>query len=151
MNGLTIDTIIAKVDSLEPNQYDTADKIRWLSTLDGRIFEEIIMTHDDIPKHEHIVWRGNPLDQDIPERHHHHKRPEFEPYTSVNDELIAYAPYGDELYTYYLQAMIAFNNAEVSKYNQRIVMFNSQYSMFAAHYNRTHKPRSVRRGNRFLF
>ena len=46
---MQIDEIIARVDSLEPNQYDKETKLSWISQLDGKIFAEIILTHDGAP------------------------------------------------------------------------------------------------------
>ena len=43
---MQIDEIIARVDSLEPNQYEKETKLSWISQLDGKIFAEIILTHD---------------------------------------------------------------------------------------------------------
>ena len=44
---MTIGDVINRVDELAPNQYSEEQKIRWLTGLDGKIFEEIIRTHQD--------------------------------------------------------------------------------------------------------
>ena len=43
---MTIESIIAKADDLSPNQYSLEQKIGWLSTLDGKIYDEVILTHE---------------------------------------------------------------------------------------------------------
>ena len=43
---MTIQEAINKIDTLKPNSYSNADKIAWLSNLDGIIKEEIIDTHE---------------------------------------------------------------------------------------------------------
>ena len=37
---------IETVDRLLPNQYETPDKVRWLSELDGIVYRDIICTHE---------------------------------------------------------------------------------------------------------
>ena len=60
-------------------------------------------------------------------------------------------PYHDEMYTYWLQAKIALQNAEIAKYNQQITMFNSEYSEFGSWVNRKYFPKQPCGGNRFHF
>ena len=42
---MTIREAIELVDRLKPNQYGSADKLRWLSELDGIVYRDIICTH----------------------------------------------------------------------------------------------------------
>ena len=37
---------IETVDRLLSNQYETPDKVRWLSELDGIVYRDIICTHE---------------------------------------------------------------------------------------------------------
>lgn len=111
----TINDIISEVDELKPNQYDDELKIKWLSNLEGRIVDSVFKTHE--------------LEEEI----------EFEGYTDVSEELLVEAPY-DELYKYYLMAMIDFNNSETDRYSNTSAMFNASYQAFANHYNKTHTP-----------
>ena len=37
---------IETVDRLLQNQYETPDKVRWLSELDGIVYRDIICTHE---------------------------------------------------------------------------------------------------------
>ena len=39
---------IEQVDSLKPNSYKREDKIRWLSEIDGQIYEEVIKKHKKV-------------------------------------------------------------------------------------------------------
>ena len=117
--------IIDRVDLLEPNQYSPEQKLHWLSTLDGRIFEELIADAE-------------------PER----ERPEL--YSSGQEELLVGYPYGEDLYYYYLQAMIAAENAETQRYNKRMTLFNSVLSEYQSRYIRSHAPRG-RAGSHFRF
>lgn len=124
---MQIDEIIARVDSLEPNQYDKETKLSWISQLDGKIFSEIILTHDDTGRMMYL------------------------PYESGDEEPIAGPPYGEDMYCYYLEAMIAQHNMETSKYNQKMLAYNNAYAEFANWYNRTHRPCTAKGGNRFKF
>ena len=124
---MQIDEIIARVDSLEPNQYDKETKLSWISQLDGKIFAEIILTHDDTGRMMYL------------------------PYESGDEEPIAGPPYGEDMYCYYLEAMIAQHNMETSKYNQKMLAYNNAYTEFSNWYNRTHRPCTAKGGNRFKF
>ena len=110
--------IITLVDLKEPNSYSAAEKIAWLSNLDGKIFEEVIKKYAEYDP-----------DND-----------EFAPYADGSEELLIGAPYGEDIYVHYLIAMIAQGNAEVSRYNQQIALYNTAYSQWWNHYNTTHHP-----------
>ena len=117
--------MIERVDLLEPNDYSPEQKLHWLSSLDGKVFRELIETHEDPPTDT------------------------MPTYVSGDEELLIGAPYGEDLYYYYLQAMIAAENSETQRYNKRMTLFNSAYTAFAACYTRTHRPR--RGGEAFRF
>ena len=118
---MTVMDIIDRVDSLEPNDYCPEQKLHWLSTLDGKVFHEVIQTHHDANIHH------------LPK------------YVNGNEEPIIPAPYGEDIYYYYLQAMIAAENSETQRYNKRMTMFNAAYTDWTNHYNKTHMPKSCGR------
>ena len=119
---MTVQDAIDRVDVLAPNQYDAAQKMRWLSDLDGRIYREVIVTH-----------HGNFYGTDVPDGG----------YTDGGEELLVKEPYASDLYENYLLSRIADRNAEVTKYNQFATLFNEAYLSFCNRYNRTHMPRSA--------
>ena len=121
---MKIQDIITLVDLKEPNSYTDNEKIKWLSDLDGKIFNEVILTHE----HEDV---------------------EFTPYTAKTDELLIGAPYGEDIYVHYVIARIAAGNAEVARYNQQIAMYNAAYSQWWNKHNSTITP--LHRGHRFKF
>ena len=43
---MTIMEALHRIDSIKPNTYRQSEKIKWLSTLDGRVKGEIIDTHE---------------------------------------------------------------------------------------------------------
>lgn len=116
--------IIDRVDLLESNEYSPEQKLRWLSTLDGKIYTEVILTHE-----------GGKLDA----------MPEYE---TGQEELLVERPYGEDMYYYYLQAMIAAENSENSRYLKRSTQFNNAYQQFVNWYNRTHTP--LNKGVQFI-
>lgn len=164
---MTCGDIISKVDALEPNQYDTTQKLEWLSTLDGKIIDQVILTHEpDRPQPPHVswpdplvagykVWENVPIaaaPPTPPENPDNEERPEPKPpYHSPNDELLVKDPYGSEIYQHWLQAKIASENAEAVKYNQQKMQFDAAYKEWTDYYNRTHMPLRPRGGNRFHF
>lgn len=113
---MTCSAIINKVDELMPNQYSAEMKLSWLNNCDGKIWNEIILTHVGVKP-------GS----------------KFEEHT-LSDELIVPFPYGDEIYCYWLEAQISFQNQEVGKYNQFITMFTAKLNEYASRYNQTHRP-----------
>ena len=118
---MTLAEAIQRCDTLKPNSYTAPEKIEWLSRLDGRVKLEIIDTHEGA---EDVVFEGYTEDTSL-----------------LDTVLLVPSPY-DEIYLYWLQAQIDYNNGEINKYNNNISMFNSAYSDYASYYNRTHMPLS---------
>ena len=115
---ITLGSILTETDSLLPNAYPDEQKINWLSVLDGKIFWEIIQTHEGGAE----SFSG------------------YNALTDRNTELLVQEPYGRDLYVFYLQACVCRENAEFGKYNQFITMYNNAFSEMAADYSRNHMP-----------
>lgn len=114
---MTINEVITQVDDLKPNQVSEDIKVRWLSVLEGKIIDEIILTHELAD------------------------RIEFNGYT-INDmetELLVPDTYAD-LYIYYVEAMIDQVNNEGARYASSMQMFNNAWQDYANYYNRNNKP-----------
>ena len=118
---------ISRLDSLISNTYTEKNKVEWLSGVDSMIKKHIIDTHEGA---EDVVFSG------------------YNESTDLQTELLAPAPY-DEMYLMWLEAQIHYHNGEYDKYNNAIVMFNTNYESYQAYYTRNHLP--VTRGSRFLF
>jgi hypothetical protein len=114
---------INRIDALKPNRFEQSEKIKWLNSLDKRIMEDIILTHEGKRSFE-----------------------EYTDETPLTTVLIAEAPH-DDLYLHWLGAQIDYWMGEYSKYNNAIEMFNATYKDFERSYNRKHKPN----GNKFKF
>ena len=113
---MTAGEVISAVDALEPNSFTQAQKLAMLNGLEGRIFTEVILTHD------------------------HNEECEFTPVASAQSELIVAGPFAEPVYGRYLQAMIALQNAEIARYNQQISMFNDAFRAWSAAHHRITAP-----------
>lgn len=123
---MKISEAIALTDELKPNQYPLSLKVRWLSRLDGQIFNEVVMRYEGAPEEG------------------------FTPYSDENTEaeLLVPFPYAEEVYIPYIQSQIDKENGETAKYNQSASAYNSGYQRYTAWYTRNHMPLG---GRRFLF
>lgn len=118
---MTISDAITMVDALRPNQYSKGMKIRWLSRLDGMIWQEVIRTHEGAAE-------------------------TFDGYSSEeleSKEMLVAAPYDEDVYNNYLQAMIDRENGEAGKYSQSITLFNAAFVRWRNWYNREHMAKDA--------
>lgn len=121
-SGVTINKVIERVDRVKPNVYDEQTKAEWLYRLDGRISREI-------------------LKEDPPQRY---------VYAEDGDkELLVPHPY-DDLYDYYMMAMIDYSNQEYGSYNNALLMYNEAFWAYAKLYQRENLPKSAGRFNNLL-
>lgn len=125
---MTIYEAITQFDARQFNTYSQGDKVRWLSKLDNMVKNHIIDTHEG---KEDVVFT------------------EYNEKTDIqNTALLVPSPY-DEMYFRWLEAQVCYHNGEYDKYNNAIIMFNTDYEQYSAYYNRTHMPLTL--GKRFLF
>jgi hypothetical protein len=110
----TINEVIERNDKIKPNAYSNQVKAGWLYRLDSRISADIM--HTDPPAE--------------------YKFPE-----DGDKTLLVPEPY-DELYDYYVQAMIDFYNKEINSYNNSMVMYNSAVQTYARYYIQHNEPPS---------
>ena len=113
----TINQVMERVDKIKPNVYDENTKAEWLHRLDGRISREILK-HDPPQKYTY------PEDGD--------------------KELLVPYPY-DDIYNYFMQAMIDYSNGEYANYNNALTMYNEAFSSYAKLYQRENMPKSAGR------
>lgn len=152
---MTIEEAVQMVDRLKPNQYDHEQKVKWLSKLDGMIWQEVIMTHERVPHshhhhHHHMPWEPKPEPIAPPEDAEECLK-KFEGYAEAfpDTELLVPFPYDEDVYNYFLQMQIDKENGEMQKYNQSSALFNNAYKLFCDWYNRTHLPLPAKAQLRF--
>lgn len=122
---MTILDVINRLDNLKPNRYDTYEKIKWLSTLDERIFNDILKKYEDQPTQDFVGYTDE---------------------TPLGTELLVHNPH-DVLYLYWIEAQIDYWNGETQRYNNSIDLFNTEYDAFQRNFHRTHMPK----GNKLKF
>ncbi|MBO4915194.1 MAG: hypothetical protein J5449_08305 [Oscillospiraceae bacterium] len=122
---MTIHDVIAEVDKLKPNMFDEKDKIKWLSRLEQRIYQDIILTHEYNTGEEEIVFNGYTEDDG-------------------EQELIVGEPH-DEMYILWLAAQIDYYNMEYDSFNSSNAMFDSVFRSFRNAYNQSHMPKGTRK------
>lgn len=110
---------IDRIDSLKHNTYTIAEKVEWVSRLDGLVKNQIIDTHED---GENIEFNGYTVEADM-ER-----------------ELLIPAPY-DDAYIKWLEAKIDYYNGEIARYNNSVMMYQAVYDSYQRYYNRNHMPK----------
>lgn len=116
---MTAEEIIERVNELEPSEYSETQLLEWLSDLDGRVWQEVILTH---------------------ERDEGDERESFTGHSADSEELLIPWPYGREIYEKYLLAKIAEENGETDRYNQQAILYNNAWQQWTNIYNRTHRP-----------
>lgn len=115
---MTAGNMIEKVDTLKPNQYETADKLDWIADLEAAIYEEITSQHEGAPE---TFSR--------------------ETFKDAGAQLTVTAPY-DDIYLYYLSAQIDLYNRELTSYAQTATLYNTAWDNYSAWYTRNHMPKS---------
>lgn len=116
---MTLMEAIAAADVLRPNAYSRGQKIRWLSELDGKVHALVLSTHEG--------------GQDAP----------FEGYRDDCDpeRVLLIPPPFDEIYLRHLECQMDYHNGEIQRFNNSSQLFNSLWTAFSNHYNRTHRPK----------
>ena len=119
---MTILEAITRADQIRPNELEPAVKLRWLSTLDGQIYTELLAAHADGPER----FGGYDGETEL-----------------QSTELLVPGPY-DELYLRYLLMRIDLEHGELERYNNEAAGFNRLWQSFAAQYCKRHQPLGVR-------
>ena len=123
---------IAEADALQPNYYETEQKLKWLTRLDQQIKREILDTHErnaEDPLNFFTEGVG------------------YESYAQEDWSaipLLVPPPY-DEIYIHWLCMQIDLYNQEMEKYNNAGALFSAAYDAFAKAWHRSHRPKSVKR------
>ena len=111
---MTVSELIAYVDSVKPNAFSDSDKLVWLNEIEARIQTEVMLR-----------WQGEMEQYALPE--------------DKDTELLLSPPH-TEVYRYWLQAMIDFENGEYDKYQNTSGMFNTAWSAFVAWFAESYRP-----------
>lgn len=118
---MKLNDAISEAQALRPSEIQRSMMIRWLSALDGQLWQEIVSKY--IP------------DDDTPDT-----MPEYDPsatHTNPDTVLMVQAPY-DEMYIDYLVMRIDLINADYERYNNGAVRFREEWQAYVDWYNRNH-------------
>ena len=116
---MTIQQAMDRADAMKPNMMLETVKIGFLSEIEGKIHEEIIMTHEHTAEEETL--------------------PVYDENTDRSTEMLVPAPY-DMVYVYWLMAQIDHLNQEMDKYNNDRGLFEDAWGNFADYWNRKKMP-----------
>lgn len=108
----TLKSAIDEADSFKPNAFTYAQKTGWINVVEGRIQTDVWLIAD-VQQH---TW---PTDQGA--------------------HLLVDAPF-DDMYVWYLSAMIDFANGETNKYQNTMQLYNSRYGEYVRWYARNYNP-----------
>lgn len=147
---MTVAQLIQKYNTERQNSLSDKTKMQWLRRCERMVINDVIMTHElpgvnleDAENIEHPIVgftptyayaEGNVLnfnDSGVIDNDD-----EF----GMETELIIQEPY-DDVYMYYIDQRIAYNNNDIRRYNTASQCFNNAYITFQQWYNRTHKAK----------
>lgn len=116
-NEATVNRVLEKVSRLKPNMMNDNDAADWIMDLNERLIMELHMD-PELPRPK--AW---PEDGDVP--------------------LAASGPY-DDLYIFYVMAMMEYYQREYANYNNSILLFNDRVADFRRHYRRENRPENTK-------
>jgi hypothetical protein len=116
----TVPEVLMEIGRVKPNQYTEDTLARWLSELDGRVWEDLLSNY--LP------------DEQMPSL----------PYSAGDalTKLLIPFPHED-VYIKWLTAQIDYHNADMDRYNNAMMMFQDAYQGFLDSYTRSHRGKAV--------
>lgn len=116
---MTARQAICAAEAMNPDQFSDAEKLGWLSDLDGQIRVDILEGLEGCPEGDFTPYG----EQDADTR-----------------QLLVPAPYAGELYPAYLIMRGAFYNNESTRYDNAMAVYNNALASFQGWWTRTHRP-----------
>lgn len=132
---MKVSALIEQYNMERPNEVEDSAKVSMLKKIEHIIINEVILTHefnkDDAPMEMSVtgstlhINKGGNLTQHLDS-------------FGMHIELLIPEPYED-VYTFFLDMRIAFNNNDMKRYNVASAMYNNALLTYQQYYNRTHK------------
>ena len=110
---MTLEQTVNAFDQAQPNDFTRAEKCRWLSELDGQLWDQILSHRENAPA-----------------------RPVYDADTPADTPLLAPDAYGG-LYQVYLSMQANRLNGEIARYNQDAAIFNQTLQALQYYWIRT--------------
>ena len=114
---MKISEALTKLDSYVSEAVDTDEKLAWLDRIEGIIYEELVLTHEDACEKPPTCF-------------------------GEDRELLGGEPYSD-LYVFYMAMQRDMQMRDNISYANNAQAFASVYSAFADNYNRRHMPKKI--------
>ena len=115
---MTIQEVLSTTDELKANMMLETTKLRFISEVEGKLYDEIFKRHVGLPVNE---------------------KPVYDDSTDPGTALLVPAPY-DMVYVYWLMAQIDLMNQEMDKYNNDRALFENAWQEFTDYWRRGHMP-----------
>ena len=115
---MTISEALTQLQAGTENQYDDETLVRWISDLEGTLYEDIVKNHEGSEDISHGRYSVD---------------------TDMDTVLMVPEPYSD-IYIKYLMAQVDYHNAEMQRYTNSMIMYNVALDAFAGWYNRNNMP-----------
>jgi len=149
--ALTVQSVLDRVDDLEPNYYNDEYKLSWLYEVELMLWQEIFTTHagsENMTEPEEILpiteESGSAAESGSGEttgtEAEAEEEEEEEAATGYTQELQVGPPYGRDIYENWLKAKISQANGETGRYNEYMTLFYNAWKQFADCWNRAHRP-----------
>lgn len=119
---MTIDKAVNEINDLVHTHFQRPKMVEWLSAADGIVQKAVIDAHEG----GSCVFPG------------------YTDETPGDTELLVPAPY-DECYIHWLASKIHYANGEYTKYNNSVLMFETELQKFKNEYKKTHTPKNCGR------
>lgn len=120
----TIQDILKIVnETMDAEDFSDGVKVRWIAEAEAAIVDEILAGHEGF----------KPEDCDI----------NYDENTDRGTELLAPIPYA-RIYEFYLKAQIDYARHELELFQNDLAQYKGAMKDYWCHYNRNHKPISVR-------
>lgn len=110
--------VVERVERDRPGEATRGELMRWLSQLDGRWYEQVVLTHEGS---EGVEEPGMYADGE-------------------EKALLISSPY-DEVYIHYLYSMIDYRLGEIDRYDNSAALFHDSWMDARKAYHRAHKPK----------
>lgn len=114
---MTVAGIIEQYNTERPNSIEDMVKLSWLKKCETSLIEDTIKNHYGAPTDEELFLHLE--------------------YFAMDTDLLLEEPY-DDVYIYYLDQRIAYNNNDMNRYNASMRMYNNALLYWKQKYNREH-------------
>ena len=117
---MTLQEVLHRLDSLHPNAFSVGEKLRWLSAVEGLVYNRVYATHQNPPPPPASFTVDTPL----------------------STALLVPAPY-QWLYHHYLEGQMVYAGGDINGYNNAMALYNGLFRDFWRFYHANHKPKST--------